>query len=203
MAPLLPRRPAPRVPAIKKPTLRRTGKVRTSSVSLSLLGCSDVSLDKKYVSNWSLYTRSQLPATAPSLRNMPGNRFLLLIPATSWLSLSRNIGNFSPRQEQLGGIILSKCSISVPKPNQRGMLYSMCPSNSHLCVWSVSYAHSSHVPILCALEIQSPSPDGPCLTSACAAVDPGGTTAFLATFLADCFLLSLSSFSALLAASET
>ena len=51
LAPLLPRRPAPRVPAIKKPTLRRTGKVRTCHVSPLLLGCSDVSLDKNYVSD--------------------------------------------------------------------------------------------------------------------------------------------------------
>lgn len=51
VAPLLPRRPAPRVPAIKKPTLRRTGKVRTCHVSPLLLGCSDVSLDKNYVSD--------------------------------------------------------------------------------------------------------------------------------------------------------
>ena len=87
---------------------------------------------------------------------MPGNCFLPLIPAASWLSLSRNFGNFSPRQEQLGGIILSKCSISVPKPSQRGTLYSTCPSNSHLCVWSVSYAHGSRVQILFALEKQSP-----------------------------------------------
>lgn len=69
-------------------------------------------------------------------------------------------------------------------------------------MWSVSYAHGSRVQILFALEKQSPVSGWALFDKRCVASDPGGATA-LATFLADCFLLSLSSFSALLAASET
>lgn len=173
VAPRLPRRPAPRVPAIKKPTLRRTGKVRPGSVR-------------------------------PSLRNLSMRIASRSSPSPSTPRVPDDGGGARPCGARSAGAL---CFPPPPRPgSSRAGKAGICHDTS--CALSSS---GPHVTPLWEARVQglrgSPSVCGPCRVH----VEPGGqvlrgaggATAALATFLADCVLLSLSSVSALLAAAET
>lgn len=164
--------------------------------------CSDALLDKNHVPVEPVSLSSFMsPDTAPSLRKAPGNCFLPCIPATSGLSLSRT--SRGTAQHDRRGVEVSHflpVLVEYPRGTSEGGRTPGGPAvapGCGLCVGCVCACGFMWTGFVC--PGRTPAVPGRAVRTPRA----GAATTFPATFLADCVLLSLPSFTALLTASKT